>query len=212
MDTLTLRSKPFSDKEDLLFMCFNCNTTNPLLNQHGDSCYNDKCGHPIIRDIITFEALPLVEFTVPHGMSVHEVKRLIGTSSGSGSSGGGGQEQYGGANVMRMDGPDDQGGEDAFAELLVSHQAMATGEGFEPVRVNQQVLSTMPREEVYCMKPMHPDLPWRYFKAMLPDIPFTLQEDSGLFFREEDLEFYMLQHGEAPLTRAKEVAGFGRKH
>lgn len=206
VDALTLRSKPFSDKEDLLFMCFNCNTMNPLLNMLGDKCIN--CGHMIVRDIITFEPLPLVEFAVPPQMPVHEVKRIVGSNVAGRDKGGDGWSQThdGGANVMRMDEPTD-GGEDAFAELLNNNQS-ASGEVFEPVMVDSRILSMMQREEVYFMKPMHVDLPWRYFKSMLPEMPLTLCEDSQLFFREEDLEFYMLQHGQAPLTR-RSVAGFG---
>jgi len=211
VDALTLRSKPFSDKEDLLFMCFNCNTMNPLLNMLGDKCIN--CGHPIIRDIITFEPLPLVEFSVGQSMPCHEVKRMVGSNASSSSrqgemGDGWSQSNDGGANVMRMDdGPSEQE-QDAFADLLVNNPP--NSEVFEPVMVDSRVLSTMRREEVYYMKPMHPDLPWRYFKSMLPEMPLTLCEDSQLFFREEDLEFYMLQHGQAPLTRSMNVAGFGQ--
>jgi len=211
VDALTLRSKPFSDREELLFMCFNCNTMNPLLNMLGDKCIN--CGHPFVRDIITFEPLPLVEFHVPQNMPCHEVKRMVGTKVRGGSrpnqaGDGWSQAMEGGANVMRMD--DDlgaNGSDDPFAELLINSQS--SGEAFEPVMADTKVLSTMQRDEVYYMKPMHPDLPWRYFKSMMPEMPLTLCEDSQLFFREEDLEFHMLQHGNAPLTRSTTVAGFG---
>ncbi len=39
--------RPFSDKEDLLPVCWRCSTTNPLLNTQGDYCIN--CGAPFIR-------------------------------------------------------------------------------------------------------------------------------------------------------------------
>merc|ERR1712094_35583 len=106
-----------------------------------------------------------------------------------------------------MDDGAGDGAEDMFSELLMNSQP--PGDVFEPVCVDVRILGSMRREEVYCMKPVHPDLPWRYFKTMMPEMPLTLCEDSQLFFREEDLEFYMLQHGQAPMTRAKTMAGFG---
>merc|ERR1711959_510486 len=148
IDALTLRSKPFSDKEELLSMCFNCSTMNPLLNTQGDKCIN--CHHPFVRDIITFDSLPLVEFVVPPGMSPAEVKRLVGSGTRGNNNQRGGNDGWndgmsqGGADVLRMDdGPADQGGnEDPFNELLMSAQH-ATGETFEPVCVDARILSSM---------------------------------------------------------------------
>lgn len=45
--SVVIRSKPFSDKEELLPVCWRCSTTNPLLNTQGDYCIN--CGAPFIR-------------------------------------------------------------------------------------------------------------------------------------------------------------------
>jgi intraflagellar transport protein 122 len=60
MQSIIVRSKPFSDAEELQPVCYRCSTVNPLLNTQGDFCIN--CGAPFIRSFVTFEHLPLVEF------------------------------------------------------------------------------------------------------------------------------------------------------
>jgi len=52
LSCLAIRSKAYSDQDDLLPVCNWCMTTNPLLRSNIDSCVN--CGHPFIR---TFWAL-----------------------------------------------------------------------------------------------------------------------------------------------------------
>lgn len=65
LQSILVRSKPFSDSEDLLPVCYRCSTSNPLLNTQGDFCIN--CGAPFIRSFITFEHLPLVRSSAGQG-------------------------------------------------------------------------------------------------------------------------------------------------
>ena len=48
--SVTIRSKPFSDKEELLAVCYRCSSTNPLLGNHGDMCIN--CQHSFVRSFL----------------------------------------------------------------------------------------------------------------------------------------------------------------
>ena len=57
---LKCRSKPFSDKEGFEVVCNRCMTTNALISVTGDQC--GGCGQTFVRNMIDFEALPLVEF------------------------------------------------------------------------------------------------------------------------------------------------------
>ena len=59
---MTLQTKPFNDKEELLPIDYYSSSTNPLVNTtgSGDICINS--GHPFTRSFVTFENLPLVEF------------------------------------------------------------------------------------------------------------------------------------------------------
>lgn len=62
LTVMTLQTKPYSDKEELLPVDYRSSTTNPLLNPNGtgDVCINS--GHPFVRSFVSFENLPLVEF------------------------------------------------------------------------------------------------------------------------------------------------------
>lgn len=60
---LAVQSKPPSDREELLPVCFRCNTVSPLINNSatpGDACV--ACTHPFVRCALSWDVLPLVEF------------------------------------------------------------------------------------------------------------------------------------------------------
>ncbi|XP_064399631.1 intraflagellar transport protein 122 homolog isoform X2 [Halichondria panicea] len=58
--SITIRAKPFQDKEDLLPICYRCSNTNPLLNNAGNFCVN--CRQSFEFSFVSFEVLPVVEF------------------------------------------------------------------------------------------------------------------------------------------------------
>ncbi|KAL5515597.1 hypothetical protein EMCRGX_G000787 [Ephydatia muelleri] len=75
MGCVTVRSKPFMDKEDLLPMCYRCSTTNQLFNTAGAICSN--CRQPFVFSFVSFEVLPVVEFFLAEGISDDEAMKLI---------------------------------------------------------------------------------------------------------------------------------------
>jgi len=86
---ITIRSKPFTDNEDLLPLCYRCSTPNPLISGPVCHCVAAKsglfvkdfkcvaCGQPFVFSYHTFEVLPLVEFAVEDDISDGEAHRLI---------------------------------------------------------------------------------------------------------------------------------------
>ncbi|KAG2471029.1 IF122 protein, partial [Polypterus senegalus] len=56
LGSLTLRSKPFHDSEELIPMCYRCSTNNPLLNNQGNVCIN--CRQPFIFSASSYESTP----------------------------------------------------------------------------------------------------------------------------------------------------------
>lgn len=60
--SLTIKAKPFVDREDLLTICSRCMSSNSLLNLSGTGDICTSCKHPLIRSFISFTPLPLVEF------------------------------------------------------------------------------------------------------------------------------------------------------
>ncbi|VDM96734.1 unnamed protein product, partial [Thelazia callipaeda] len=73
IDALMIRSKPFTDAEGLLPMCYRCGLSNPLIGSN--ECV--QCKTPFILSFITFEVLPLVEFTISDDIDLEEARRII---------------------------------------------------------------------------------------------------------------------------------------
>eukprot|EP00658_Telonema_sp_P-2_P030761 TRINITY_DN23172_c0_g1_i6.p1 TRINITY_DN23172_c0_g1~~TRINITY_DN23172_c0_g1_i6.p1 ORF type:complete len:927 (-),score=291.38 TRINITY_DN23172_c0_g1_i6:285-2963(-) len=206
LDTLKARAKPHVDDDDLLPTCFNCSTEKlPLINTEGDKC--SVCGHPFIRDLTTFDILPLVEFEI-QPMSHQQFLQKLGSHHATGASmtqssqDGWSSHQHGGADVMRMDDHISRSSVDKFADLLMS---VSPGDTFAPVIVPEEVLVTMKRDEVFALPVLGIPNRWRYFKNMLPKTPISFDANTQLFFHEEDLEFFMLRD-RCPLSRAPHIS------
>ncbi|XP_050835285.1 intraflagellar transport protein 122 homolog isoform X3 [Serinus canaria] len=55
LGSLTIRSKPFHDSEELVPLCYRCSTNNPLLNNLGNVCIN--CRQPFVFSASSYGAL-----------------------------------------------------------------------------------------------------------------------------------------------------------
>lgn len=75
VETLIVRSKNLDDKDELLDICYRCKQKVPLLTLPGDRC--PQCFHPFVRSFITFEVLPLVEFTLANELQDEEAANII---------------------------------------------------------------------------------------------------------------------------------------
>ena len=80
---MTIQSKPFSDKEELLPACYRCSNTNPLVTSTniGDVCID--CGHPFIRSFASFDCLPLVQFFPAEGITDEQAVAFINDETAS---------------------------------------------------------------------------------------------------------------------------------
>jgi intraflagellar transport protein 122 len=74
LGSLTVRSKPFSDRETILPTCARCCMSNPIISNK-NACFN--CHHPFVISYMSFEALPLVEFKPAKGISHTRVLELV---------------------------------------------------------------------------------------------------------------------------------------
>uniref|UniRef100_A0A8C9NUR7 Intraflagellar transport protein 122 homolog n=1 Tax=Serinus canaria TaxID=9135 RepID=A0A8C9NUR7_SERCA len=75
LGSLTIRSKPFHDSEELVPLCYRCSTNNPLLNNLGNVCIN--CRQPFVFSASSYEVLHLVEFYLEDGITDEEAVALI---------------------------------------------------------------------------------------------------------------------------------------
>uniref|UniRef100_A0A2D4GHE9 Uncharacterized protein n=2 Tax=Micrurus corallinus TaxID=54390 RepID=A0A2D4GHE9_MICCO len=75
LGSLTIRSKPFHDSEELVPLCYRCSTHNPLLNNLGNVCIN--CRQPFVFAAASYDVLHLVEFYLEDGITDEEAVALI---------------------------------------------------------------------------------------------------------------------------------------
>lgn len=198
---LTIQSKPFVDDEDLLPICYRCNTTNTLINMNGkvgDLCSN--CGHPFYRSFVSFDLIPLVEFVPEPDITDEEACRLIDIDPEQ--SGGGNNNNGYGANTLNLEDEDN----DKFTQLLSSVDNEAGISSYAPLPVNREILESLKPNEVFIVKWNTPGLKNQYFKNMISDVPIVLCSKCNHFFHEESYEFAYLQSGSCPYCRTKEGA------
>jgi intraflagellar transport protein 122 len=211
LSCLGIRSKPYSDQDDLLPVCNWCMTTNPLLRSNMDCCVN--CGHPFMRTFLGFDILPLVEFQPDISISTEEAIKLIARdpSRSKGNGGSGWQENIsGGAETLTLnDGPGpDVGGTDLFVQkMLDAASIFVPGEPYQPVRMDRETLVELKPEEVYVL-PFNKTsqvLPVRFYRSMIPEVAITVCNSCGHFFHQETWELEFLQSKCCPFCGAKEI-------
>ena len=204
LGSITIRSKPFQDGQDLLSMCYRCSTTNPLLNNKGDQCIN--CSQPFVHSFIGFESLPLVEFTVSDDISDEEAVKLINmdTVIPSDQEKDKWQESSTAQNAqsLRLGSPDlDMDGDDPFATKLMTFEQ--DGGEFTPICIGRETLRKLQRTNVFVRKWPLP-LRYQYFRNLLPEISITKCNSCFRLFHSEDFELVVLQHGHCPFCRNKQ--------
>jgi len=211
---IVMRSKPFSDKETLLPMCYRCATTNPLLNSQGDACIN--CGAAFVRSFLTFEHLPLVEFVLDASVADDEATALIDEEPPENSvlkraGGGGGAHRGDGFSERHMGGDvqtlalDEDEVPDSFMMQTDDVFAQQMAIPHSPIVCNRDLLRALPPSEVLVVRWDSPAIPNRYFRNMDPDFPITV-DASGHFFEADEYELHLLENRRSPFCRVKPEA------
>lgn len=209
---LAIRSKPYSDQDDLLPVCNWCMTTNPLLRSNLDSCTN--CGHPFIRTFLGFDILPLVEFQPETDIALQEAQDLIEQephARKSQNSDGWHESTRGGAEVMSLSEgpmPGDEAGTDLFVQkMLDAASYFVPGEPYQPVKIDRETLAELRPEEVYVadFRKYSPLLPVRFFRSMIPEVAIAVCNNCGNFFHQETWELEFLQNRCCPYCGSKDI-------
>ncbi|XP_026949742.1 intraflagellar transport protein 122 homolog isoform X9 [Sagmatias obliquidens] len=170
LGSLTIRSKPFQDSEELVPLCYRCSTNNPLLNNLGNVCIN--CRQPFVFSASSYEVLHLVEFYLEEGITDEEAVSLIDLEAPRHKRENKWQEITSNTSqTLRLDETlDSMGDDDPFTAKLSFEQG---GLEFVPVVVNRSVLRSMSRRDVL-IKRWPPPLRWQYFRSLLPDASITM--------------------------------------
>jgi len=77
LESLKIKAKPFTDKEGISPVCNRCMNANHLVTLNDDKC--TFCGHPFVRSFISFDTMPLVEFTPDDKITHTKAMTLIKT-------------------------------------------------------------------------------------------------------------------------------------
>lgn len=203
---IAINSRPFSDDETLLPVCYRCGTVNPILNGDHENCVN--CGCEMVVSYLTFELLPLVRFELEPGISHEEAQQLLAIEPSSGGWAAGGGERAGGyggrrenrtdvGESLRLDDDDDD-----IAAALGSgatawdEQASIPG---APITATRGMLRDLRDTEVKVRK--LPGLPPAYYRLMDPDVSIACSP-AGKFFELDEYELAVLEaDGKAPFCR-----------
>uniref|UniRef100_A0A8C3M237 Intraflagellar transport protein 122 homolog n=1 Tax=Chrysolophus pictus TaxID=9089 RepID=A0A8C3M237_CHRPC len=192
LGSLTIRSKPFHDSEELVPLCYRCSTNNPLLNNLGNVCIN--CRQPFVFSASSYEVLHLVEFYLEDGITDEEAVSLIDLEAPR-------------LNRIHLDAQslrlNDSAviieDDDPFTAKLSFEQGSSE---FVPVVVNRAVLQSMSRRDVLIKRWPKP-LRWQYYRSLLPDASITMCPSCFQMFHTEDYELLVLQHNCCPFCRRR---------
>mmetsp|Transcript_9414 Transcript_9414/g.27995 ORF Transcript_9414/g.27995 Transcript_9414/m.27995 type:complete len:1296 (-) Transcript_9414:29-3916(-) len=212
LSCLAIRSKAYSDQDELLPVCNWCMTTNPLLRSNLDCCVN--CGHPFVRTFLGFDILPLVEFQPEEDIPIEEALKLIQSDPGAKKGGGNdgwNENTRGGAEVLTLnEGPmdGDDGGQDLFVQkMLDAASYFVPGEPYNPVHIDRETMLELRPEEIYMVdfRKHSPGLPVRFYRSMIPEVAIAVCGSCGHFFHQETWELEFLQNKCCPYCGSKEI-------
>ncbi|XP_073207351.1 intraflagellar transport protein 122 homolog isoform X1 [Lepidochelys kempii] len=200
LGSLTIRSKPFHDSEELVPLCYRCSTNNPLLNNLGNVCIN--CRQPFVFSASSYEVLHLVEFYLEEGITDEEAVALIDLEAPRLNKREDKWQEMASDGAQRLrfdDNTDIIEEDDPFTAKLSFEQG---GSEFVPVIVNRAVLRSMSRRDVLIKRWPKP-LQWQYFRSLLPDASITMCPTCFQMFHSEDYELLVLQHNCCPYCRRR---------
>lgn len=207
--SLNLRAQPFRDRDDMNVTCCCCSFLNPLSIDRADECVN--CLHGFVRSFVSFDVLPLVEFSLDDGIDDAEAARLISTPPAMRvrRSGGGASKIDASGPVQTMtfgdfDDDDDVGGgaaeDDPFAPQL---DAIDRTQAFVALLADRHILQRLQPEEVFIVPASHASARCRYFRNCIADVPIVLCGQCQHFFQQEDYEFAVLKGVGCPFCKFK---------
>lgn len=200
IQNLLVCAKPQSDKDDLKPVCYRCSTQNPLLHPKGDICSN--CSHPFIRNLHTYEHLPLVEFVL-HNFTHTEAEAIL-NSGDMGLRGYRAKDtEYLEEKGLHGDPPANADDEaqlaedfakglidsevnerDPFQVQVLRYRYSKTTEAYKPVVVTESMFRSMKRDEVFVVRWPTKAVPPRYYRNIYPEVVLYQCDQCNHFFHE----------------------------
>ena len=180
----------------------------------GDVCV--QCAHPFVRSLVSFDALPLVEFVPEKGVADSLCLKYLKEEASSGNSGESKQadgdsegkkdydrwENVDAAGSSNRNGEDDDPMNDVFSQHMLKYEFNQPGAPYEPISVPVDVLKKMNFANVYVQKWASNGKRFQFFYNIIPDVHVFLCPHCWFFFHEEDIESAALSNGgKCPMCR-----------
>ncbi|XP_065909716.1 intraflagellar transport protein 122 homolog [Dysidea avara] len=199
LGAITIQSKPFQDKEDLLPLCYRCSATNPLLKSQGNCCIN--CKQPFVLSFASFEVLPVVEFFLDSDISDEEAVKLIRSGGPVHKTNDDWKEtNTGGAQVLTLERLTTSTVDDSIDPFTNKLLEFEEGGDFFPVTVDRDILKSLPKSEVIIKQWGH-RAKNQYYKVLLPEVPIALCKECQQMFHMDDYEMQLLTKKCCPFCR-----------
>ncbi|EGR29567.1 intraflagellar transport protein, putative [Ichthyophthirius multifiliis] len=211
LSSLLVRSKVYSDAENLLPICSRCMNQNPVLTE-GNKC--SSCLHSFVNCFLSFENLPVVEFKVNQNINHKKVIELINsdkskipkTQKKKKVDDGWQENNLGDQQVLTFNqSPNKNNVENsAFIDKLQEiFEMQQTTQEYIPLQLDEQVLCTLNMDEVYCVDFTRYCLTYdiTYYKSMNNDVLLKVCNECCSFFILDEYEFEFIKNGKCSFCR-----------
>ena len=202
IEILNIRSKPYVDNELELPICYNCNHSNPLLNNFGDQC--NACSAPFKRCSLSFEILPLVEFKPSSGITDDQAIDFIKMSSMERIKKNIVQKnKENGVHTLKIE-TGDKNANLFESKLNEYNQKRSNSEEYNVLELDENILKTLNENEVFIIDLRNYNKTYRvrFFKNRRKDVGIIMCKFCFRFFKVEEFENAFLKCGKScPLCK-----------
>lgn len=193
LGSLQVKSKPFSDRDMLNPICNRCGISNPIIVP-GERCTG--CFHPFLRSFVSFETLPLVEFKLEKGITHKKFIEILNSDKSTQpktkkikpQDDGWTESRHSNQQSLQIHNSGNHDIEEDSTPFLdrmndVCEQQVASQE-YISVIVNEEIIRSLQPDEVYFVDHTKhcPTLEIKYYKNMVPEIPLTVDKETGKFY------------------------------
>jgi len=201
-EIISIRSKPYLDKDNLMPLCYRCLNNNPLLNTKGDIC--TTCGGEFIRSPLSNEILPLVEFKPKQGISLEDAINYVKSNKKGNKSKKQFTETSGKNTLIIHNTQSNSSNDDLFGMKLVEWcESQVSNEEYGTFEVDEEILMNLNESEVFVVdsRPVCPTYVVRFFKNRMHDMAITMCKKCYKFFSTEEYENNFLKKNCCPYCK-----------
>lgn len=214
--SLTVRVEPIANNNDCMPICYRCGhtSTNIINTNTNKSITHDVCQlcqHRYIRSVLTYDILPLVEFTVMNDISdVDAIKYIQHDNSSSAV-----KQSMSQADTLNLDDTVDTHGSELndsfYTQMMMIQNTQNNGaimdtnssqsSSHNVIVLDKSALLSLPSSQIYICRQVNAS--YKYFRTVVPDIDLTQCNQCNMIFETDQWLLYTLQHNICPYCKCK---------